>query len=424
MAHDRTPLGRGRSRKICSGQARKNRMRRSNFRLATHGLVRLRRSHVLATLLLPRDRFGELFAALTRRGYRVVGPRLADGAIGYAELHDAEELPAGFTDEQSPGRYRAVRRNDQRLFGYAAGLRSFRDFFQAPSEILVTLRRGPGGPALGPPAIPLAGAPADGRPLALLGARACDLRALAVLDRVLADGAHPDARYVTRRRETLVIAVNCTEPSGTCFCVSMGSGPRADSGYDLALTELLDEHGHRFVMHVGSDRGAAIARELSPAAASEHDISSDRELVDSARGRMGRTLEERGVRELLLDNLEHPAWDQVAERCLACTNCTLVCPTCFCSTQEDRIDVDGQGAERHARHDSCFSLEYSHVHGGSVRASIKARYRQWLTHKFSTWYDQFGSSGCVGCGRCITACPVGIDVTEEIAKIRGGPHAA
>jgi sulfhydrogenase subunit beta (sulfur reductase) len=375
-------------------------------------------------LLLTRERLGELFDVLVGRGYRVVGPRLTDGAIGYAELRAVDELPAGFTDEQAAGRYRAVPRGDQKLFGYAAGVRSFRDFFQAPREMLVSLRRGPSGPDLTPPSAPPIAVPADRRPLALFGARGCDLRALGILDRVLAEGAHPDARYVTRRHGTLVIAVHCTEPSGTCFCVSMGSGPRVEGGFDLALTELLDERGHRFVVHVGSELGAEIAAELTLADASEADRASDMAVVEDARGRMGRSFEEQGVREALLENLEHPAWDRVAERCLACTNCTLVCPTCFCSTGEDVIDVDGEGAERSVRHDSCFSLEYSHVHGGPVRASVKARYRQWLTHKFATWYDQFGSSGCVGCGRCITACPVGIDVTEEIAAIRGGPRAA
>jgi sulfhydrogenase subunit beta (sulfur reductase) len=370
-------------------------------------------------LSLPRARLADLFRALVERGYRVVGPKLADGAIGYADLASADELPAGFGDEQGPGRYRAVRRSDAQVFGYAAALRSFRGFFQAPHEPLVALRRDAAGPELVAPA----SAPADPRPLALLGARGCDLRAIAIQDRVLAEGAHPDARYVARRRGTLTIAVNCTEPSGTCFCVSMGSGPRAESDFDLALTEILDDAGHRFVVHVGSDRGAEIAAALALAPAAPDELAADERLVAGARGRMGRSFDEPGIREVLAQSLEHPAWDQVAERCLACANCTLACPTCFCSTEVDRIDVDGQGAERTIVHDSCFSLEHSYVHGGPVRSSVKARYRQWLSHKFSTWYDQFGSSGCVGCGRCITACPVGIDVTEELTKIRGGTHA-
>jgi len=372
-------------------------------------------------LVLPRAQLPRLFAALTTRGYRVLGPKLEDGAIAYAELAGVEELPAGFGEEQSPGRYRAVPRADQSLFGFAAGLRSFRDFFQAPRQALVSLRRGAEGPVLGAPGV---SRPSDTRPLALFGARACDLRAIAIQDRILSNGAHADTRYSARRAGTLVIAVNCTEPSGTCFCVSMGTGPRAEDGYDLSLTELLDEHGHRFVVRVGSVRGGELIAPLALASATAPDVARDGELIERARSHMGRTLKEQGIREALLENLEHPAWDALGERCLACTNCTLVCPTCFCSTAEDHLDVAGQAADRSVRHDSCFSLDHSWVHGGPVRSSVKSRYRQWLTHKFATWYDQFGSSGCVGCGRCITACPVGIDVTEELAKIRGADHAA
>jgi sulfhydrogenase subunit beta (sulfur reductase) len=362
--------------------------------------------------VLPRARLSELFSALVARGFRVVGPKLEDGVIGYAELGGTEELPEGWTDEQAPGRYRAVRREDGSLFGYAAGQRSFRDFFQGRDVGLVALRRGADGPSVTRGAI-------DERPLALFGARACDLQAIAVQDRVLSGGAHPDARYVSRRRNAFVVAVNCTEPSSVCFCTSMGTGPRAESGFDLSLTELLDESGHRFVARAGSEDGARLVDELGLELASDLDKGRDLALVEGARKNMGRTLVERGVRETLLGNLDHPEWDRVAERCLACTNCTLVCPTCFCTTTVDSADVTGEFAERRTRHDSCFSLDYSHVHGGSVRTSVKSRYRQWLTHKFATWYDQFGSSGCVGCGRCITFCPVGIDVTEEIAIIRG-----
>ena len=137
-----------------------------------------------------------------------------------------------------------------------------------------------------------------------------------------------------------------------------------------------------------------------------------------AAERMGRSLDPTDLRGLLARNLEHPRWDDVATRCLSCTNCTLVCPTCFCSSVEDVTDLAGEGAERNRVWDSCFSVDHSYIHGGSIRPSGRSRYRQWLTHKFGTWHDQFGTSGCVGCGRCITWCPVAIDVTEELAAIR------
>ena len=95
-----------------------------------------------------------------------------------------------------------------------------------------------------------------------------------------------------------------------------------------------------------------------------------------------------------------------------------MCPTCFCTTTEDVASLDAAEASRSRRWDTCFSLDFSYMGGRPQRASVTGRYRHWLTHKLSTWIDQFGESGCVGCGRCIVWCPVGIDLTEEVAAIR------
>ena len=142
-----------------------------------------------------------------------------------------------------------------------------------------------------------------------------------------------------------------------------------------------------------------------------------------ARREMGRAMDTTNIKQLLYDNPEHPQWDKVAGRCLSCANCTMACPTCFCSTVEDVSDLTGKHAERWRKWDSCFSLEFSYIHGGHVRQSTKGRYRQWMTHKLASWQDQFGTSGCVGCGRCITWCPVGIDITEEVKAIRADQPA-
>lgn len=361
--------------------------------------------------LLPRARFDDLLAALAARGYTTIGPTVRDGAIVYDEVAEAGDLPAGLTDEQDGGTYRLARRDDDALFGYALGPQSFKRILHPPH---VTVWR-----ATRDGADVRFAAPDDGPPprYALLGVRSCELHAIAHLDDALLHVDHPDAGYAARRAEIFTVAVQCGQAGGTCFCVSMQTGPRAERGFDLALTELLDGE-HRFVAEAGTEAGAGLLAELDLPPAGGDDTGAALAVSERAAAQMGRALETDGLRELLAEHPEHPRWDEVADRCLACGNCTMVCPTCFCTTFETTTDLAG-GAAEHARSwDSCFTMDFTYIHGGSVRASHRSRYRQWMTHKLSTWVDQFGTSGCVGCGRCITWCPVAIDITEEAAAIR------
>jgi len=357
------------------------------------------------------DGLDELVAVLRRRGYRVIGPLVRDGAVVYDELATASELPIGWGDEQEAGVYRLVRRDDEARFGDAVGPHSWKQFLQPPHVRLWRAQRN-GGQAQDEDE--------PDKPFAFFGVRGCDRHAIAIQDRVLLEGRFPDTDYAARREGAFVVAVDCADPAGTCFCVSMDTGPGVDEGFDLALTELL-EGGHRFLVRVGSERGAEVISELESTAAEGADLRRREQIVEGATQRMGRELDTTGLRELLQDSLEHPRWDEVAERCLTCGNCTMVCPTCFCTTVEDVTDLSGEQAERWRSWDTCFSLDHSYVHGGSVRPTGRSRYRQWLTHKLGTWWDQFGTSGCVGCGRCIAWCPVGIDITEEAAALRTPP---
>jgi ferredoxin len=354
----------------------------------------------------------QLVEALRQHGYRVLGPTVRDGAIVYDDLDSARDLPIGWTDHQDGGTYRLERREDEARFGYAVGPHSWKRFLFPPRVRLWRARFDGNGRA---PAIEEE--PPDPEPLAFVGVRACELHAIDIQDRAFLGGRYADPDYAARREGAFVVAVDCFEPGGTCFCTSMGTGPGVESGYDLALTELFDGE-HRFVVQAGSERGAAVLAELPQRTAAEEDLEEAAASVEAAAGRMGRTMESFDLRGLLARNLEHPRWDDVAGRCLTCGNCTLVCPTCFCSAVEDEVDLSGEQAERHRVWDTCFSVDYSYIHGGSVRPSGRSRYRQWMTHKLGTWHDQFGTSGCVGCGRCITWCPVGIDITEEVAAIR------
>jgi ferredoxin len=361
--------------------------------------------------VIDRPVLDTLVDVLRERGYTVVGPTLRSRAIVYGELASAADLAVGWADEQDGGTYRLHRRDDDAVFGHNVGHNSLKGFLFPPRLALWHARRSAdGGLEVEPPPEPPR--------YAFLGVRACDIAAVGIQDRVFLGDRYVDADYEARRSKAFFVAVNCGQSGGTCFCVSMDAGPKAESGFDLALTELLDAPGHRFVVEVGSERGRDVLETLPSRAATPADVDAAGAAVAHAAATQGRELDTDGIKDLLYDNLEHPRWDEVADRCLSCGNCTLVCPTCFCATTEDTTDLAGTEIAHVRAWDSCFSLDHSYIHGGSVRGSGRSRYRQWMTHKLATWIDQFGTSGCVGCGRCITWCPVAIDITEEAAAIR------
>jgi ferredoxin len=365
-----------------------------------------------ALVILEVKDFQQLLEALRRQGYLLVGPALREGHLVYAEITTIADLPVGWTDAQEGGSFRLQPRGDQAVFGYGVGQHSWKQFlFPARRRLWQAQRQGK--------AWRVVPREEEQPRFAFIGVRACDLAAMEVQDRVFIKGAYQDPVYQARRQQALVVAVNCAGFScGTCFCVSMGTGPKATFGFDLALTEVLADGAHYLVAEVGSATGAALLAAVPRRPAPPEEIAAADRAVAATAAQMGRVLDTRGIKELLYRNYEHRRWDEVAARCLTCGNCTAVCPTCFCHTVEDGTDLTGVMAERRRRLDVCFTLDFSYLHGGSVRATPRSRYRQWLTHKLATWIDQFGCSGCVGCGRCITWCPVAIDITEEVQAIR------
>ena len=347
-----------------------------------------------------------LFGALTDAGHTVVAPTVVDGVVALREVGSADDLPAGRTDEQAPGSYRLKERSDRAVFGHTVGPDSVKRWLHPPAFLRFRAHREKSGFTLekGDTSAPR---------VAFLGIKPCDLAAIGRQDRVLLGGPFAEPAYAARRQEAFLVVAQCTEAHGTCFCASMGTGPRAESGFDLAVTELLGDGRHELVVEVGSERGAAVLEKVPKRAATPADVEAARSASAAAASKMGRSLDTKGLKEALQSKVESPRWEQIEKRCLSCANCTMVCPTCFCSTVEDTTDLAGRDAERWRRWDSCYTLDFSYIHGGSVRRSGASRYRQWLTHKLASWVDQFGETGCVGCGRCITWCPVGIDLTEE-----------
>ncbi|MBB5373102.1 4Fe-4S dicluster domain-containing protein [Acidocella aromatica] len=340
----------------------------------------------------------------------VLGPVRRDGAIVYDEISRLDDLPAGWTDRQEAGQYRLEPRTDAALFGYAVGPHSWKQFLLPPREVLFTTRQTADGLDFLPP-------PAEERTYAFIGVRACELAAIAVQDKVLRDGPYADTAYAARRENAFIVAVNCGTAAPTCFCASMNTGPKAAAGYDIALTELLDGR-HEFLAEAGSEAGEALLAALPSRPASAGDLAAAEAVTVNTAAAQTRALNTENLPAQLAAAANHPHWQEVAQRCLSCGNCTMVCPTCFCTTVADHTDLTTADAQRVRSWDSCFTLDFSYLHGGSVRQSTAARYRQWLTHKLSTWVEQFGTMGCVGCGRCITWCPTGIDLVAEATALR------
>lgn len=357
-----------------------------------------------------------LFEELVHRGYDVVGPGIGDGTIDLLPLNGIDDLPLGWTDEQAPGRYRLIRRGDEARFGFAVGPSSAKRMLHPPREPVWTMRRSAEGN------LEVEMHDPEPTPVAFFGIRPCELAAIRTQDRVLAHGDNADRGYRSRRANTFIVAVNCGDPADTCFCSSMGTGPFAelDAGADVVLTEVLTPHGPHYTGAAATELGADVLNAVGAGAATEADRSAALTVEQRAEDRINRHLDASQLHDQLFTHLESPQWAAVGERCLSCGNCTLVCPTCFCTTPEDVTDLTGDVATRTQVWDTCFSATFSQLGHAPVRASIGSRYRQWATHKLASWIDQFGQSGCVGCGRCITWCPVGIDLTEEANRMLAG----
>jgi ferredoxin len=345
-----------------------------------------------------------LFSTLQQAGYQIYGPRVRDGAIQFGPLDDVSSLPVGVTNDQQPGKYRLHNTDSQRLFDWNHGPQGLKPLCFAPREVLWQETSEPFDFKRTIPEV---------KPTAVIGVRACDLAALAIQDHQFLLEMRPDPHYGQRRESLLLIGVDCAHSAPTCFCASTGDGPALDVGYDIGMAELNDG----FLLWHQSDKGRAIIEQLSLQPADDAQLGAMLLATTRSAQEQERHLPEKEDLMHLYRRLEHVHWEEVAERCLSCGNCTAVCPTCFCYQTEHEMALTGESAEMVRNWDSCFSPTHSDMGHFQVRTSTKYRYRQWMTHKLAGWQVQQQRIGCTGCGRCIVWCPVGIDLTQEVTAV-------
>jgi len=241
----------------------------------------------------------------------------------------------------------------------------------------------------------------------LVFARPCEIRGLAILDRVFL-GEAEDESYKRARQSTTVVGLHCLQPDRHCFCTSLGGGPFDTEGMDLALTPLEDE---RFLAQAISDKGEALLASLGGKEAGKAEQGILEELRKAAEATIRRSIQVPDS-QTMAERFDSPYWGEVSRACITCGICSYLCPTCHC------FDIVDEGYLRLRCWDTCSSDTFTRMAAGEdPRKQKHSRYRQRIYHKFSYFKENFDIYSCVGCGRCTRYCPVKIDIVEIVNGI-------
>ncbi|MEW9798326.1 4Fe-4S dicluster domain-containing protein [Alteromonas sp. CYL-A6] len=361
----------------------------------------------MAKSFLSRSDFSALFSALVKAGYEVIGPQEKQSAIVFEPLSDVSALPWGIRDATAPGQVTLKEAEASRCFRWNSTPQSFKPWLFKPSQTLWQATPVSDG-------FRFTQTEPEATPLAFFGVRSCDIAALYLQDKHFMHGPYADPWYSAQRKQLFIVAVNCAQANDTCFCVSTGDGPQALFGYDIVLDELDDG----YLIEANSERGTTLLATLPLHKATERQREQAAAQLQAA-SQQSRTMPGPEALLRLADHLDDAQWLEIAERCLACGNCTSVCPTCFCAKQESEEDIRSGDYAQVRYWDSCFSEKHGHIAGKNIRGEISQRYRQWVLHKLVTWQSQYQRSGCVGCGRCVSWCPAAIDLVDEVNRMLG-----
>lgn len=244
----------------------------------------------------------------------------------------------------------------------------------------------------------------------ILGMRPCDIKSILILDKLFINEDYVDNYYKRLRDNTLIFGFGCNKPRTTCFCTSLESGPFFKEGSDGFITDI----GDKFIIEGITEGGKKLIEKLENA--DEDMVKAKGEIEKNANDTVPSSVKVEKIPQKLREMFEHPIWEEISERCLGCGVCTYLCPTCHCFDIQDEV-IDERG-RRVKNWDSCmFPIFTLHGSGHQPREFRYQRMRQRIMHKFNYYEENFGVIACCGCGRCITQCPVNIDVREIIDLI-------
>ncbi|MGD0276344.1 MAG: 4Fe-4S dicluster domain-containing protein [Syntrophales bacterium] len=329
-----------------------------------------------------------------------------DQLAGIVKKISEERLVFAPVKQEGQVLFKALEKGEEPLVRYANSKNAPKNFFFPHTELMMKYTRTPKGMTFkekGP----------EAPEAVLFGVRPCDARSLVLLDRLFDQEKYRDNYYIERRARITVISMACVHPPyATCFCTSVDGAPVSSDGADILITDVEDNYLVEFL----SEKGQKYLSYFGNAAADEAAVARKEEIARQAASEIKSHIPAKEIKPILDVNFEHPFWNTIHQKCLACGTCTFLCPTCHCFDISD--EVKGADGIRIRNWDSCmfplFTLETS---GHNPRTTQKERWRQRAMHKFKYYVDNFNAIACVGCGRCVMYCPVNIDIRKIVTDI-------